>query len=62
MLRNSVIYKLTRMRNNGLLQTTDRGQWFLLCVFEAGFEDVPKDVQSLNKSKNTVKTPFNKLV
>ena len=40
-------------------QIDDSG--FILCVFEAGFEDVFKDVQNQNKRKNTVKTPFNKL-
>ena len=47
MLRNWVICKLTRMKNSGLLQTTNRWQWFyILRVFKAGFEDVLKDVQS----------------
>ena len=35
------------MRNNGLLQTIDRYQWCFLCVFEAGFEDVLKDIQRI---------------
>ena len=47
MLRILVIWKLTPMRNNGLLQTIDRWQWCFLCVFEAGFEDVLEDIQRI---------------
>ena len=46
MLRNLVISKLTRMRNNGCCKQQIDDRDFVLCVFEAGFEDVLKNVQS----------------
>ena len=37
-LRISVNCKLTRIRNNGLLQTTDRWYWCLFSMFQCWFQ------------------------